>query len=145
VGNLPVAHATVGRTNMVAETSICRGDEQQKSTRYRTASWTKYGVRDEVLCSVVSLLLAIKKAARLAAHGPESFALICRGRAEVVVLSGQARNFPSLPVEPQVSQWPRVTAIIIETADGYHGPLLALMSNGAVYREATVYNAMSRK
>jgi len=145
VGNLPVAHATVGRTNMVAETSICRGDEQQKSTRYRTANWTKYGVQDEVLCSVVSLHLAIKKAAQLAAHGPENFALICRGRAEVVVLSGQAWKLPKLPVESRFSQWPRSAAVIIETAVDYRGPLLASMSNGAVYREARVYNAMSRK
>jgi hypothetical protein len=134
---------------MVDETSTCRGDEQPDSTRCQTANWTKNSVRDIVLCLVVSLRLAIKKAAKkaaqFAAHVPEIVALMCRGRADIVVSSGQAWNFPSLPVEPQVSQWPRVTANIIETADGYHGPLLALMSNGAVYREATVYNAMSRK
>ena len=134
---------------MVDETSTCRGDEQPDSTRCQTTNWTKNSVRDIVLCLVVSLRLAIKKAAKkaapFAAHVPEIVALMCRGRADIVASSGQAWNFPSLPVEPQVSQWPRVTAIVIETADGYHGPLLALMSNSAVYREATVYNAMSRK
>jgi hypothetical protein len=145
VGNLPVAHATVRHTNMVAETSICRGDEQQKSPRYQTVNWTKYSVRDVVLCSVVSLLFAIKKAAQFSAHGPEVFALMCRGRAEVVVLSGQAWKFPNLTDESQVSHWPRVTAVIIEPADDCDGALSALMPNGAVCREATVYNAMLPK
>jgi hypothetical protein len=130
---------------MAAEAFTRRADEQLESILYESANWTVNSVQGVVLCEVASLRLAIENAAQFAAHVPEIVALMCRGRADIVVSSGQAGNFPSLPVEPQVSQWPRVTAVIIETADGYHGPLLALMSNGAVYREATVYNAMSRK
>jgi hypothetical protein len=48
---------------MVAETSICRGDDkQQKSTRHQTENWTKNGVQDIVLGSVVSLQRGIIKA-----------------------------------------------------------------------------------
>jgi hypothetical protein len=50
---------------MVAETCKCRGDDRRESTRYHVASWSKYGVRDVVFCSVVSLQFGIKKAAQL--------------------------------------------------------------------------------
>jgi hypothetical protein len=68
VSGLPVAQATVGHTSMVAETFKCRGDGQRKSTRYRAARWSKYGVRDVVLFPVGSLRLSIKKAAQFDAQ-----------------------------------------------------------------------------
>ena len=142
VGNFPVAHATVGHTNMVAETSICRGNEQHNSTCHRTENWTKYGVRDLVLRSVASLRLPIENAAPFAANGRDVIALKNRGHSEIVVLPSQTRKSPKLPVGSQGSQWPHVAAVIIEPADGCDGPLSALMPNGAIWREAKLYNAM---
>jgi hypothetical protein len=126
--------------NMIAETSTRRGDEQPELTRH-------YGKLDEerrfVLCRVSPA--RNEKATQFAAHGREVVALTGTRPPEIAVSSGQVQKLTNLLVEFQVSPWPRVAVVIIDTADGCDGPLLALLLNGAAYREAAMYNAMLRK
>ena len=136
-----VAYATVGHMNMVAETSTRRGDEQPEPTRHEMAKWTK----TIVLYSVACLRPAIEKATQLASNGREVVALMRTRPSEIVVSSGQVQKMTNRLIESQVSPWPRVAVVIIDTADGCDCPLSALMPNGAVHREATVNNAMLRK
>jgi hypothetical protein len=130
---------------MVAAASTRRSDGQLESIRYETANQTVNGVQGMVLCEVATLQLAIEKAARFAVRVREVVALR-RGRpAEIVVLAGQFRKLTRLEVGWQISSWPRVAALTSESADDFDGPLLALMPNCAVYREATAWNAIFRK
>jgi len=122
-----------------------RSGEQLESIRYETANQTVNDVQGMVLCEVAALQLTIEKAGQFTVRGREVVALI-RGRpAEIVVLSGQVRKLTNLEVESQISPWPRVATCTGETADNFDGPLPALIPNGAVYREATVQNAVFQK
>jgi hypothetical protein len=92
VGNLPNAHVTEGRTNMVAEGSTSRSDEQLEFILHETANWTVNGSQDVVLCEVASLRLALDKATQFSARGREVVALSRRCSPEIVVLSDQIRK-----------------------------------------------------
>jgi hypothetical protein len=133
VGNLLVALAIVGHTNMVAETSTCRDDERLGSTRCQTA----IAIKNNVLCSVVSLWRTIEKATQFTAYGQEVIALMCKGRSDIIALPDQAWKL----TKPQVFQRTNFYIVMVKTADGCHRPLIP---NGALCREVTVSNAMLR-
>jgi hypothetical protein len=128
---LPHAYATEGHTNMVAEASTRRTDEQLKSILYETENSTVNGVQGGLLCEVATFRLAIEKAARF------GVVALIRGRpAQIVLLSGQINKLTNLEVESKISLWLSVAAFASETADDFDGPLPALIPNGAVHREA---------
>jgi hypothetical protein len=89
---------------MVAMTSNRRSDEQLELILYETANWMVYGGQGLVLCEVVSLRLAIEKAAGFAARGREAVAVVRRPPPEIVVFSGQLRKLTNLLSESQNSE-----------------------------------------
>jgi hypothetical protein len=99
--HLPNAHVTEGRTNMVAEKSTSRGDEQLEFILHETANWTVNGSQGVVLCEVASLQLALDKATQCSARGREVVALIRRCSPEIVVLSDQIRKIANRLIEPR--------------------------------------------
>jgi hypothetical protein len=130
---------------MIPEIITRRSDEHLEFILYEKANCTVNGAHGVAFHEVACLRLAIKKATQLAARGREVSALMRPWPTEIVVSSGQVRKLTNLLVESQVSPWPRVAAVIIDTADGCDGPLLALMPNGAVYLDAMVRQAMPSK
>jgi len=129
---------------MIPEIITCRRDKQLEFILYETVNWTVNGAHGVAFHEVASPRLAIEKATQLAARGREVVAFT-RTRPLKLGAPDQVRKLTNLLVESLVSPWPRVAAVIIDTADGYDDPLSALMPNGAVYREAIVYNAMLPK
>src|SRR5476649_1222697 len=127
---------------MIPEIITRRSDEQLEFLLCETANWTVNGAHGVDFHEVASPRPAIEKATQLAARGREVVALMRTRPPEIVVSWGQGRNLTNPLVESQVSPWPHIAVVIIDTADGCDGPLSALIPNGAVYREAIVYNAM---
>jgi hypothetical protein len=120
---------------MVDMKSSRRSDEQLESILYETANWTVNGVCGVILCEVVSLRVAIEKAAQFAAMGREVVALTRGHPSEIVVLPDQVRILTILLAEPEASRRPRVAAFINETVDDLDELLAALMPNGLTRHE----------
>jgi hypothetical protein len=130
---------------MIPEIITRRSDEQLEFILYETANWTVHRAQGVAFHEVASPRLVIEKAAQFAPIGREIVAPMRTCPPEIVVSSGQVQKLTNLLVESQVSPWPRVAAVIIDTADGCDGPLSELMPNGAFYHDAMARHAMPSK